>query len=388
MFFFPYSTDAPIYHLPLATVGMIFANVGVFMAMVSGGIIEPDGWILTFGQGLHPNEWLTSMFSHGGLGHLAGNMLFLWVFGLITEGKLGALKFLACYLGIGVSQAGLEQLVMLGYSGDVPGSLGASSAIFGLMALAAVWAPMNEVTFFWTALFRAGTFDVSILMMAGFYTGMEILWVIIFGGDAGTSLLHLSGFVVGLPVGIILLKTGVVDCEGWDVFHVFRGDYGAFKQEPSAKEIIADGQKREQTRNEKLLTDAGQLFRQYLAQGNYDAAARLVEKMKSTGGGLALGRDELLAVIKGLHSAKKWSESAPYMAEFIAKFPQQADAMRIKLAQICVVELQRPAKALELLREIKATKLNEQTAALAKRVAAKARQMQLEGAVELDTEAW
>jgi hypothetical protein len=71
---------------------------------------------------------------------------------------------------------------------------------------------------------------------------------------------------------------------------------------------------------------------------------------------------------------------------FINRFPEQSDAMRIKLAQICVVELERPGKALELLDGVDKPKLPEQHAVLAKRIAAKARQLQAEGTVEFDVE--
>jgi hypothetical protein len=62
--------------------------------------------------------------------------------------------------------------------------------------------------------------------------------------------------------------------------------------------------------------------------------------------------------------------------------------MRIKLAQICVVELGRPGKALELLAEVDTTCVPEQHAQLVQRIAAKAHAMQAEGVVELDVETW
>lgn len=137
MFFFPFSTDAPVYYWPFASVGLIAVNVMVFLAMVTGSISAPENWILWYGQGLHPEQWLTSIFMHASVDHLVGNMLFLWVFGLVVEGKLGWQRFLACYLAIGVGQSMLEQMVML-FNSDGGGSLGASAAIFGLMAMAAV----------------------------------------------------------------------------------------------------------------------------------------------------------------------------------------------------------------------------------------------------------
>ena len=60
----------------------------------------------------------------------------------------------------GVSETMIEQLLMLRYHGDMPGSLGASGAIFGIMAMAAIWAPKNEVSVLvFDSSSRPGTFD-------------------------------------------------------------------------------------------------------------------------------------------------------------------------------------------------------------------------------------
>jgi membrane associated rhomboid family serine protease len=386
--FIPYSTDAPVYHLPFATVGLISLNVVIFFGVAVGNLGPFEDWMLTYGAGLHPDEWFRAMFMHGGIGHLFGNMVFLWVFGLVTEGKLGWWKFLACYIAIGAGQSMIEQTLMLGYSGEVPGSVGASAAIFGLIAMAAVWAPMNEVSFFYLIFVRAGTFDVSIAMLAAFYAGLEILSLILSAGTAGSSWLHLGGFALGMPLGIMLLKRKVVDCEGWDMFHVWRGDYGAFNKVPEPAEVFAKVDARKQSRDEKLLADAKQQLQMYFKQNNPLAAMRLYEKMKDVGAGLVLERTQMLAIIQALHTEKRWQDSAPFMAEFIERFPEQADAMRIKLAQICVVELHRPGKALDLLAGVTLSKLPEQHAALVKRIRAKAHAMEAEGVVELDVETW
>ena len=140
--FIPYSTDAPIYYWPIATIGLIVANVFIFFAVLFGGIQNPDDWVLVYGVGLTPPQWLLSMFMHADLLHLLGNMIFLWVFGLVVEGKLGWQKFLPCYLAIGILQSVVEQILQLVLAGQ-GGSLGASSAIYGIMAMAAIWAPKN-----------------------------------------------------------------------------------------------------------------------------------------------------------------------------------------------------------------------------------------------------
>ncbi len=391
LFFFPYATDAPLYHLPIATIGLILANVLVYVGMVTGQIHDAESWILVYGAGLHPAQWLTSIFSHAGVQHLVGNMLFLWIFGLIVEGKIGWWKFLACYLGIGLIQSMLEQIAMLGYTGQVPGALGASAAIFGIMAIAAVWAPLNEITFYWFAFvyrFDSGTFDVGVYVMAVLYVSWEILMVVIFGGGAASSLLHISGAAVGLPIGLLMLKLKLVDCDNCDLFHLWSGEYGNIK---TASEVAAENAGRaeqQEQRERRQLGEAKLRFRQYLQQGNVAAAVTLADKMKRVGGGLTLDRDELAAVIKGLHLAGRWSDSAPFMAELIRRFPDGADLQRIKLAQICLVELNRPGKALELLAEVDARRVSAPQIALAKKIAAKASQMQADGEYEIDSDDW
>jgi hypothetical protein len=327
------------------------------------------------------------LFLHGSLEHLVGNMLFLWVFGLVVEGKLGWWKFLLCYLGIGVVQSMCEQLIMMGYVGDSIGSLGASAAIFGLMAVAAVWAPMNEIQFV-GLFYRAIDFEISIAVLAACYAGYQMLLLVMSGGADGSSWLHLGGMAIGFPLGIALLKWGRVDCEGWDLFHVLRGDYGSFKKEPEPNEILAQVDARKGQRDRQQLNVAKLQFTEYLKQGNVAAAILLHEKMRDVAGGLVPNRAELLAIIKHLHSEKRWADSAPFMADLIRRFSDGADPVRIKLAQICVVELNRPGKALDILGEVNIARLPEQQAILAKRITAKARQMQEEGVVELDVETW
>lgn len=109
----PFSTDAPIYHFPWMTIVLIVVNCITFA--LTGMGLNSEGWLLQYGNGLHPVEWLAYSFLHFGPLHLVGNMFFLWAFGIVVEGKLGWWKFLAIYLGVGVAGGFLIQLAMLGY---------------------------------------------------------------------------------------------------------------------------------------------------------------------------------------------------------------------------------------------------------------------------------
>src|SRR5262245_8028908 len=89
--------------------------------------------------------WFTvfsAMFMHGGLTHIAGNMLFLWVFGDNIENALGRVRYLLFYLLCGVAAAGTYIVVNL--NSDVP-SLGASGAIAGVLGAYLVLYPTNTV---------------------------------------------------------------------------------------------------------------------------------------------------------------------------------------------------------------------------------------------------
>src|SRR6266566_4216395 len=90
----PYNTDAPIYHFPFVTVGLIVVNAAVLVACAKADDQVVEGWMLQFGQGLHPLQWISNNFMHAGVMHLIGNMFFLWGFGLVVEGKLGWWRFL------------------------------------------------------------------------------------------------------------------------------------------------------------------------------------------------------------------------------------------------------------------------------------------------------
>ena len=106
IFYVPYGTDAPIYHRPIITIAMIVINYIVYVMLAAspfGSISETaEPYMLAIGSGLHPVQWLTNNFLHVGFFHFLGNMFFLWIFGLVIEGKIGPYKMLAVYLGIGV----------------------------------------------------------------------------------------------------------------------------------------------------------------------------------------------------------------------------------------------------------------------------------------------
>jgi len=216
--FIPYGTDAPLYHRPWVTGAVIITNLAVFIAG------SPDALILRHDV-LEPHAWVTSNFVHADPIHLVVNMLFIWTFGQIIEGKLGWWRFLLVYLGIGIGECILEQGIALALD-QATASLGASSIIYGLIAMAWVWAPENEVeVFYW--IIAPGTISVANRTLAIIYIVLDAMGAAL-GFMAGvpitTSFLHVLGAAIGFPLAVILLRRGVVDCEGWDLFSLRHGN--------------------------------------------------------------------------------------------------------------------------------------------------------------------
>lgn len=383
--FIPYSCDAPLYYRPIGTVLLIVLNVAIALAHLSGAIPQ-EPWILQYGNGLHPQQWLLCNFAHQGLGHLLGNMVFLWVFGLVVEGKLGFARFLSCYLAIGIAFGAINQTIMLGYSGEVPGCMGASAAIFGLMAMACVWAPANEVSVWvWMGWIIHFSFDVSVGILSAFYLGIETLFALLLG-TLSSSWLHLLGALIGAPLAIVMLKRGVVDCEDWDLFSVLSGDYGQYAKEkreaiPIPEEQAAE--KRQQKRQEET-----RRFDAYLEIGQPLKALAVRRRMADLNCPLELNEQQTLRLIGGLHHAGAWAESAPVMADYLQQFTAKADAVRIKLAQICLQALERPHKALEILADVNQAALTDGETARLKKIALAAKRQIQAGAIELDDAAW
>ena len=136
--FFPYKDDNPRVLFPFVTYGIIMANVVIFLSQFYVTGRSPQfGTELVYSFGFVPNEFnpfkiITSMFLHGGFGHIIGNMWFLHIFGDNIESLLGHVKYFLFYLACGMGAALTQFLTepasttpMVGASGAIAGVLGA-----------------------------------------------------------------------------------------------------------------------------------------------------------------------------------------------------------------------------------------------------------------------
>ncbi|HOZ86073.1 MAG TPA: rhomboid family intramembrane serine protease [Niabella sp.] len=145
----------------------------------------------------------TAMFMHGGIAHIAGNMLYLWIFGDNLENAMGHSRYLIFYLLCGIL-ATLCHVFLSGYTetGLLVPSLGASGAISGIMGGYIILFPKNRVRVF--AFFNV--FYVNALLALGIWIAMQIvsgLGALGHEGAGVTYAAHVGGFLAGM----ILVKT-------------------------------------------------------------------------------------------------------------------------------------------------------------------------------------
>jgi membrane associated rhomboid family serine protease len=195
---------------PYVTVTLILLNASVFLYELSLGSSLNQ---FIFSYGLVPAEfsWLTvfsSMFLHGGLLHVGGNMLYLWIFGDNVEDRVGHGRFVAFYLLCGIAAA-LAQTYTNGGS-TVP-MVGASGAVAGVMGAYFVLYPRSRIV----TLVPIVIFIQIIEIPAIFFLGIWFLMQFVSGvgslATAGQSIggiafwAHVAGFAAG-AAGILVFR--------------------------------------------------------------------------------------------------------------------------------------------------------------------------------------
>ncbi|MGH2952566.1 MAG: rhomboid family intramembrane serine protease [Solirubrobacterales bacterium] len=144
---------------------------------------------------------LTSMFMHGGILHLAGNMLFLWIFGNNIEDSMGRLRFIAFYLLAGAVAVYAQSLIDT--SATVP-TIGASGAVAGVLGGYALLHPHARVLTLVIIIFFVTVIEVPAMLMLGLWFLLQFLpavgqTALTEVGEGGIAYFaHVGGFVFGL----------------------------------------------------------------------------------------------------------------------------------------------------------------------------------------------
>jgi membrane associated rhomboid family serine protease len=210
----PLKDNVPTRSFPIVTVLLIATNIAVWILYqlpqqdlgieyayqpcevddsCPRGTAVGEDWLVTL---------VSSMFMHGGWLHIAGNMLFLWIFGNNVEDALGKVRYLLFYLLAGVAATALQTVVTLGTSDGaetaIP-NLGASGAVSGVLGAYLLLLP--------TASVLTIVFYVLVPVPAFLFLGFWFLFQLWSGGLSLTApeegggvafFAHVGGFVFGM----------------------------------------------------------------------------------------------------------------------------------------------------------------------------------------------
>jgi len=222
----PIHDNVPTRSFPIVTVLLIATNVAVWVFYqvpdlqhstvqlafqpcevndsCPAGTATGQGWLVTA---------FTSMFMHGSWLHIAGNMLFLWIFGNNVEDAMGNVRFFVFYILSGLAATALQTVVTLatsdGAARAIPnlGASGAISGVLGAYLLLLPYAKVRVLIFFFFILIQ----EVPAFLFLGFWFLFQ-LW------DGGFSLLHpqagggvaffahVGGFVFGMATVYLFAK--------------------------------------------------------------------------------------------------------------------------------------------------------------------------------------
>ena len=232
---FPLKDDIPSRTFPFVTVLIVALNVLAFLYQVSLGIGSPGAaraaqeFIEEFGlipcrltgacvdpvAGL-PSPYVTilsSMFLHGGLLHVGGNMLYLWIFGDNVEDTLGHFRFIIFYLLSGLAAALAQTAIapssmipMIGASGAVAGVLGAYLILFPHARILT----LLIIGFFVRLVYIPAVVVLGFWAVVQFFSGFMTLGVATGGAPGGGVAFwaHVGGFVAGIVLLFVLRPRG------------------------------------------------------------------------------------------------------------------------------------------------------------------------------------
>ncbi len=207
----PYRDDNPINIVPYSTILIISLNLLVFVMQLLSG---EDSRSIVYSYGAIPQNIIsfqstqpipayltifTSMFMHGGVFHIAWNMLYFWIFGNNIEESLGHIRFILFYLFCGVVAALSHTL--LSPSSNIP-MIGASGAVSGMLGAYILLFPMAQVRTIVLLGFYITVVKIPALIVIGFWAIIQVVSGLLSQGNAAQGgiafFAHVGGFVAGL----------------------------------------------------------------------------------------------------------------------------------------------------------------------------------------------
>lgn len=375
--FLPLRTDRRLKYTPWVNYTLIGVNIFIFL-LTRGQIEDAAYYVRTLQvQGysvpaeylyeqfpvlrfyLNPSslsiyQFLSYQFLHADWMHLAGNMLFLYVFGNSVEDRYGKVGYLFFYLAGGViaglGHSVLESSPVLGASGAVAAVTGAYLALF----------PLSYVTiFYW--FFIIGTFEISSMLLIFFQIGQNILFQAM--GSSGVAYLaHLAGYGFGFAIGMGLLLARVLPREPYDMLALIeqkrrratfrrlaeRGQHG---WEHAGPGHLGSKPAAKLTPEQERLTAQRSSISTALANHDLATAAQVYRELLEQDAQQVMGQQQQLDLANQLMAEARYDMAATAYELFLKHYTgyAQTEQIQLILGLIYARYLQHPKRAQELL---------------------------------------
>ncbi|MEM8836383.1 MAG: rhomboid family intramembrane serine protease [Planctomycetota bacterium] len=368
--FLPLGTDRPRRRPTVITYWLIVANVAMFTfelilwrsapdqaASLFGDVFQPGALVL-WPEALNPLTLVSYQFLHGGFLHLAGNMLFLYVFGPPVEDKLGRWWFLGFYLLGGIA-AGVAH--MLFEPNPVVGASGSIAAVSGAFL---VMFPLTRVRILlW--FFVIGVFHLPAWWLIAFAIAKDMLFQGLGGAMGVAYLAHLGGYAFGAGVAFLLLWLRLREREPYDLFSI--GKQAARRRR--FKEITSRGAavwsndvsgesgvlKKNAKRDARLEAERVDRERvlERVSAGALDDASEAYDLAVRAHGRVHIPRDALLRLANHLYQHERSDLAMEAYETFLTHngSDREAAGVRVVLALIYARRLNDPVRAKQLLVE-------------------------------------
>ena len=215
---FPIRDNLPTRRFAWVTVTIITINILVFLGellWLSDGALNQ----VIYTMGIIPYEvthslspqvaasFFTSMFLHGGLMHIASNMLYLWIFGNNVEDVMGRQRFVLFYLVCGIVATSAQ--VAMGPNVRVP-TIGASGAIAGVLGAYILMFPRARVDNILLLGYFIRIIRLPAIIVLGFWFVLQLFNGLLSFGLAASGgvawFAHIGGFIVGMVLGPLLRR--------------------------------------------------------------------------------------------------------------------------------------------------------------------------------------
>lgn len=351
--FIPIGTDRSPRRPPLITPLLILVTCGVSIAFFILKQNDPNTFVRLRGEfwvsrdGFEVWQLWTHTLLHAGMLHLAGNMIFLWVFGRAVEDKFGKVGFLALYM-FGAAAAALLHIAL-----EQAPAIGASGATAAVTGAFLVLFPRTRVKVLFIIFF--GVFMVPAWWVLGLSIAIDLVRAVgELAGNVGTVAVfaHLGGYALGMGLCLALLKLRVLSQEEWDLFTVMRQRRRRAEIRAAARTAQASIRRVQQPQahtgpaaprpapalletESAELAEARAAVTRAVAENRLEAAAAayddLVRAHGESDAAVTLSRDAMLAVGGELYQAGKLEAAVAAYERFLTAYGRDREAPMVRL---------------------------------------------------------